>query len=134
MTKEDGKPFLWRGMIGGIAGNVVGITILYLSFFNFRRVGPLLYYFFAILGTFPVTFVGGTVVGALVWVVTRLLRTNRFTGAIAGAIIAAIIGGAIGFLFDAYLVQTTIDLVKYGAIAGAVVGAISGADDHTKRS
>jgi hypothetical protein len=122
-------------MLGGIVGTAVGIIVLYSTYFG--SFGYAVYMgFFAIIFILPITIIIGTVVGSTVWVITRLLRTNKLAGAAIGVIIALILGAAIGAIFDANHTQTGNKwfFVKFGAIAGAVVGLISGADDHTKRS
>jgi hypothetical protein len=134
MRKKTGATFLWRGMLGGLLGCFLGIAILYLSYF--QHAGRAAYWgFFGILGTLPVTVVCGTIVGALIWGGTRLLRTGRLAGAAIGAVGAAAIGLLIGAILDSQIANQDPNdrqwfFTLYGLIAGAVTGVVSGSQDH----
>lgn len=135
MPRKNGVPFLWRGMLGGLIGSFLGIGILYLYYF--QHVGRAAYWgFFAITRVLPLTVVCGTLIGALVWGGTKLLRTRKLPGAVIGAISAAIIGSIAGAMIDIQTTNQNPDtiwhwfFIWYGLVAGAVTGAVSGAHDH----
>jgi hypothetical protein len=89
------------------------------------------------LGTLPITVVCGTIVGALIWAGTRLLRTGKLAGAVVGAVGAAAIGFLIGAMLDSKITNPDPNdrqwfFSFYGLIAGAVTGVVSGSQDHRR--
>jgi hypothetical protein len=121
-------------MLGGFIGSFLAIGILYLI--HFRHAGKAVYWgALALTRALPLTVVCATLIGALVWSGTRMIRTRKLPGALLGAIAAAIIASICGAFIDANFIDPDDGSLPwffawYGLIAGAVTGLVSGAHDH----
>jgi uncharacterized membrane protein YhaH (DUF805 family) len=135
----NGKPFLWRGMLGGLIGGVLAVAILYSYQYGDIKYAIFYQSLMAMIYVLPITIIGGTAIGAIISMLCKRLRTTRITGILVGAITATILGAIIGAALH-YLMtdQTPVALwgsffVRCGMIVGLITGIVSGAQDHTLR-
>lgn len=136
MMFEDSKPFLWRGMLGGLVGGVLAVAILYSYQFGNIRYAIFYQALLAMIYVVPVTLIGGTVIGAIVSMLCIYFRTTRIIGILIGAITATILGAVIGAGFH-YMMQNQPPVtlgesffVRCGVIVGLITGILSGAQEH----
>lgn len=135
--KSNSGPFLWRGLVGGLFGGIIGVAVLHSIEAGSIRAAIFYWALLGMIRAVPFTIIGGTIVGALVWAITRRLRTKRLAGAVIGAGIAAILGAIVGAALNYLIINEPgffweVFLVRYGVIVGALTGLISGFKDHTK--